>query len=159
MAVSTENTVFIKAPLELVWEVTNDVANWPSLYSEYAAAEILEQDTQRVIFRLTTVPDEEDRTWTWVSERRPDPATHTVQAKRIDPGPFEHMDIFWSYRERDGGTEMLWRQEFHLRDDAPLDDETMRARINANTLVQMGLIKQRLEEWGLDDETMEEQDD
>ena len=152
MAASTENTVFIKAPLDLVWEVTNDVANWPSLYSEYAAAEVLEQTPERIVFRLTTVPDEHDRTWSWVSERRPDRATRTVRAKRIEPGPFEHMDIFWSYAERHGGTEMLWRQHFHLRDDAPLDDEAMRARIDANTRVQMDLIKKRLEQLAADGE-------
>ncbi|MBB3053112.1 aromatase [Prauserella isguenensis] len=146
MAAFTENAVFINAPLEFVWEVTNDVANWPSLYSEYAAAEVLEQTSERIVFRLTTTPDEQGRTWTWVSERRPDPETRTVRAKRIEPGPFEHMDIFWSYTERDGGTEMLWQQHFHMRDDAPLDDEAMRARINTNTRVQMDLIKQRLEE-------------
>ena len=145
MAAATENTVFIQAPLSLVWDVTNDVANWPDLYSEYAKAEIVEEERHRVVFRLTTVPDEQGRTWTWVSERLLDPANRTVQARRIDPGPFEYMNIFWSYQEHDGGTEMLWRQDFHLRDDAPVDDETMSARINANSRVQMDLIKQRIE--------------
>jgi aromatase len=146
MTASTENKIFIEAPLSLVWEVTNNVENWPNLYSEYASAEILEEDDERVVFRLTTVPDEQNQTWTWVSERRPDPATRTVRAKRIDPGPFEYMNIFWSYHDRDGGTEMLWRQDFHLRDDAPIDDAAMQARINANTPVQMELIKRRIEE-------------
>lgn len=145
MVVSTENVVFIKAPLSLVWAVTNDIENWPELYSEYASAEIIERDEERVVFRLSTVPDEQNRTWTWVSERRPDPLTHTVRAKRIDPGPFEFMDIFWSYHPRDGGTEMRWRQDFRMRDDAPVDDEAMRARINANTRVQMDLIRRRIE--------------
>ena len=40
MAGRTENDIVIYAPLDLVWEMTNDVESWPTLYSEYAKAEI-----------------------------------------------------------------------------------------------------------------------
>ena len=58
MAGHTENEIVIDAPLDLVWEMTNDVASWPSLFSEYASAEILERKDDSTRFRLTMHPDE-----------------------------------------------------------------------------------------------------
>src|SRR6266511_3886860 len=87
MAAHTENEIVIAAPMELVWEMTNDVASWPSLFSEYSAAQILERDGETVRFRLTMHPDENGDVWSWVSERTPDPKTRTVRARRVQTGP------------------------------------------------------------------------
>ena len=45
MTARTENSVVIKAPLDLFWSRTNDVASWPELFTEYAKAEILARKT------------------------------------------------------------------------------------------------------------------
>ena len=34
MAARTDNSIVIVAPLELVWTVTNDIENWPNLFTE-----------------------------------------------------------------------------------------------------------------------------
>ncbi|MBB5825930.1 SRPBCC family protein [Micromonospora carbonacea] len=141
----TDNEVLIAAPMDLVWRRTNDLADWPSLFTEYAAVEILSEQDGVVRFRLTMHPDEEGRVWSWVSERRPDEATRTVTARRVEPGPFLHMDIRWSYREVDGGVLMRWEQDFAMRPDAPVDDAGMTERINRNTGVQMDVIKKKIE--------------
>ena len=39
MAGHTDNEIVIAAPVDLVWDVTNDLENWPQLFSEYAAVE------------------------------------------------------------------------------------------------------------------------
>lgn len=145
MAGHTENTVVIEAPMDLVWDMTNDVASWPSLFSEYAAAEVLSEEDGAIRFRLTMHPDENGKQWSWVSERRPDPATRTVRARRVEPGNFEFMSIFWEYREVDGGVEMRWVQDFHMRPEAPVDDAWMTDNINRNTRVQMERIKKLVE--------------
>jgi aromatase len=147
MAGRTDNAIVIAAPMDLVWDMTNDVASWPSLFSEYATAEILSRDpdTGTVRFRLTMHPDEQGRVWSWMSERTPNRATRTVRARRIETGPFEYMDITWQYREVAGGVEMRWVQEFHMRPEAPVDDAAMTERINRNTAVQMGLIQDKVE--------------
>jgi aromatase len=147
MAGHTDNSVVIAAPEELVWRMTNDVANWPSLFSEYASAEILttDADTGTVRFRLTMHPDEDGRVWSWVSERTPDPATRTVRARRVEPGPFEYMNIFWSYRSVPGGVEMRWVQDFAVRPTAGVDDTAMTAYLIRNTQQQMALIKSKVE--------------
>jgi aromatase len=145
MAGHTDNTVVIQAPLQLVWDVTNDVESWPSLFSEYATAEIVARDGDTVRFRLTMHPDEDGQVWSWVSERTADPATRTVRAHRVETGIFEYMNIRWEYREAAGGTAMRWVQDFQVKPEAPVDDDTMTAHLNRNTRAEMDRIKQRLE--------------
>jgi aromatase len=148
MAGHTDNAIIINAPMDLVWEMTNDVTTWPSLFSEYSAAEVLERAGDTVRFRLTMHPDEAGNAWSWVSERTVSPATRTVRARRIEPGWFEYMQILWSYRQTPDGVEMRWIQDFSMRPDAPLDDAAMTDRLNGNTAVQMKRICGLVEEAG-----------
>lgn len=145
MAGSTDNSIVIAAPLQLVWEMTNDLSSWTTLFSEYAEVEVLEQKGRTIRFRLTMHPDEQGQVWSWVSERTPDPETYTVRAHRVETGPFEYMHIYWEYQPVDGGTRMRWKQDFHMKPAAPIDDAGMTDRINRNTRVQMDRIKQQIE--------------
>ena len=145
MAGHTENTIHIDAPIKLVWDMTNDVESWPNLFTEYAKAEIVERDGDTVTFRLTMHPDENGVEWSWVSERTADWDTKTVKAHRVETGPFEYMNIEWTYKEEDGGTTMHWVQDFHMKDDAPADDEWMTNNINTNSPIQMEHIKGKVE--------------
>ncbi|QXJ21828.1 SRPBCC family protein [Actinomadura graeca] len=146
MPAHTENAIVIAAPLDFTWEVTNDVAGWPGLFGEYSAAEILEQEDGRVLFRLTMHPDDDGNVWSWVSERILDRGSATVTARRVETGPFEYMRIHWAYEEVPEGTRMVWKQDFHMKPGAPVDDTTMEARINRTSKVQMALVKSRVEE-------------
>lgn len=142
----TDNEITIAAPMDLVWSVTNDVERWPELFSEYASAQVLERDGDRVVFRLTLRPDAHGTVWSWVSERVADPATRTVTARRLETGPFEHMHIRWTYHETPEGVRMRWVQDFAMKPDAPVDDAGMTRRINDNSATQLALIKHRIEE-------------
>ncbi|MFB7208913.1 SRPBCC family protein [Streptomyces sp. NPDC001890] len=142
----TENEITIAAPLDLVWDVTNDLENWPRLFSEYAAVEIIERDGDSTTFRLTMHPDENGKVWSWVSERTVDRGGRTVRARRVEPGPFQHMNIRWEYSEVPGGTKMHWTQDFAMRPDAPVDDAWMTDNINRNSKVQMELIRDKIEQ-------------
>ncbi|MDR3080761.1 MAG: SRPBCC family protein [Streptomyces sp.] len=145
MAGHTENEITIAAPLELVWDMTNDLENWPQLFSEYAAVEVLSRDGNRTTFRLTMHPDEKGTVWSWVSERETDRAALSVKARRVEPGPFAYMNIRWRYEEVADGTRMAWAQEFEMRPDAPVDDAWMTDNINRNSKIQMTLIRDRIE--------------
>lgn len=147
MAAHTDNSIDIDAPLEFVWERMIDVENWPNLFTEYAGAEILKRDGDRIEFRLTTYPDPEHdgQVWSWVSERTMDPAAHTTKSRRIETGPFEYMNIEWFFEEVDGGTRMRWVQDFSMKPGAPANDEDAEDYMNRNTKVQMEAIKERLE--------------
>ena len=148
MSVRTDNSIVIAAPLEEVWQITNDVANWSNLFTEYATVEILERKDNTVRFRLTMHPDDQGRVWSWVSERTTDPGTNTVKARRIETGPFEFMNIEWYYEPADGGTRMRWVQEFTMKPGAPANDEQMEGYINNNTKTQMKIIKEKIENRG-----------
>ncbi|MDQ1633194.1 MAG: aromatase [Frankiaceae bacterium] len=145
MPARTENTVFVDADLDTTWRMTNDVENWPNLFTEYAAAEVLSRSGNTVRFRLTMFPDEQNRVWSWVSERVLDPETHRVVARRVETGPFEFMNISWYYEPEGTGTRMTWIQEFAMRPQAPLNDEQMADRINQNTPIQMAAIRAKVE--------------
>ena len=146
MSVRTDNHIVIDAPLEEVWRITNDVANWPSLFTEYATAEILEENADTVRFRLTMHPDEQGRVWSWVSERTVDARNRSVKARRVETGPFEFMNIEWYYEPVEGGTKMRWVQEFTMKPGAPANDEQMEQYINNNTKTQMAIIKEKIEQ-------------
>lgn len=141
----TDNTILIEAPLELTWEVTNDLENWPQLFSEYASVEVLKREGDKVTFRLTMHPDENGQVWSWVSERETDRSTHSVRARRVETGPFEFMDIAWHYEETADGTSMRWVQDFAMKPTAPVDDAKMTDHINRNSKVQMELIRDKVE--------------
>nr|UUL71917.1 polyketide cyclase [Streptomyces tumemacerans] len=145
MSGHTDNEIVIDAPMDLVWRMTNDVPQWPGLFSEYAAAEVLERDGDTVLFRLTMHPDENGQVWSWVSRRTADAASRTVRAERVETGPFAYMKIYWEYVQEPGGVRMRWVQDFHMKDAAPVTDEQMTERLNRNTTVQMALIKEKVE--------------
>ena len=145
MAGHTEQSIVIRAPFQLVWDMTNDVAGWPRLFTEYAAAEIIERTGDTVTFRLTMHPDENGKVWSWVSQRRADTGRREVHAHRVETGPFEYMKIFWSYAEEDDGVRMTWIQDFHMKPDAPVDDDQMTKRLNHNSPIQLQVIKDRVE--------------
>ncbi|CAL9622781.1 SRPBCC family protein [Streptomyces pilosus] len=153
MAGHTENSITIDAPLDLVWEMTNDLENWPRLFSEYASVDIISREGDTTTFRLTMHPDENGKVWSWVSERTPDRGKRTVRARRVETGPFDHMDILWEYAELPGGVEMRWTQDFAMKPDAPVDDAWMTDNINRNSRVQMALIRDRIEQVARDSES------
>jgi aromatase len=142
----TDNSIVIDAPLDLVWSMTNNLDEWPNLFTEYASVEILEnRDDNYFLFRLSMHPDADGTVWSWVSERTLDPVARSVSARRVEPGPFEFMDIGWTYRSVDGGTEMRWVQDFRMRPTAPVDTATMTTRINANSRIQMATIAEKVQ--------------
>lgn len=145
MSAHTDNSTVIAAPLELVWDRTNDIAGWPELFSEYASAEVLERDGDRVVFRLAMHPDENGTVWSWVSERVADPVRRCTVSRRVEPGAFKYMFLFWEYIPQPDGVRLRWVQDFEMKPQAPVDDAAMEARINRNSAVQLARIKRLLE--------------
>jgi aromatase len=141
----TDNSVYIDADIDHVWRMTNDLPSWPRLFTEYSEVEILAETETWFRFRLKMHPDESGRVWAWVSERTLDEAAREVRARRVEPGPFEFMDIRWTYEPEGRGTRMRWVQDFRMRPDAPIDTAGMTRRIDTNTKVQMAVIKDKVE--------------
>ncbi len=145
MSGHTDNSIVIDAPMDLVWDMTNDVESWTSLFSEYSVSEIVERRGASVRFRLALHPDENGKVWSWVSERTPDPETRTVRSARVETGVFKYMSLFWEYIQEADGVRMRWVQDFEMKPIAPINDEQMTNRLNTNTAVQLRLIKEKVE--------------
>ncbi len=107
----TVNSIFIKAPFQITFDISNQIERWTELFGkEYAKAEVLERNGNEITFRLT---DEDGKSW--VSKRWLHPAQKYAFASRHDPMfPFKYMKIVWLYHEQDGGTLMTWIQDFEM---------------------------------------------
>jgi len=146
MAAHTDNVIDIAAAPDLVWRIVNDVAGWPRLFrDEYAAVEVLQRRDDRILFRLTTVPGPDGRSHQWVSERVLDPVRRTASSRRVEPGPFRYMHIFQHVEPRGSGTRLRWVQDFEVAPWAPFTEEQMRARIDANSKIQLEHHRRHLE--------------
>ncbi|WP_328648043.1 cupin domain-containing protein [Amycolatopsis sp. NBC_00348] len=143
----TENHVEIAAPIGYVWAAVNDVRQWPELFTEYAAVEILAEGESWVTFRLTLHPDSDGVSWSWVSRRRWNRNDWTVRAWRIERGNFEFMRLRWTFEPlAEDRTRMTWAQEFRVKPTAPLGDAEMARRIDTNSVAQMNFIARQLEQ-------------
>jgi len=133
----TKNSVFIKAPYDKVFDISNDIERWPELFNEYSEAKVLAREGNNITFQLT---NKEGKSWR--SSRVLDKAGYKCTAKREEPMfPFKHMELLWTYVERDGGVEMTWEQDFEMDDKAPVDNSTAETRINEHSRVNMERIK------------------
>jgi len=150
MAGRTDNSVVIDASMDLVWEMTNDVAGWAGLFAEYAESEVLAVEGDTVRFKLTTQPDENGKQWSWVSERTPDLKSRTVTARRLGNALFEYMNIRWEYTPgpEGRGVRMRWIQEFTMKPSAPVDDSGAEDHLNRQTVKEMARIKELVEQAG-----------
>jgi aromatase len=147
MSAHTDNDVLIQAPVELAWSIANDIPAWPSLFGgEYAAAEVLERIGNRVVFRLTTVPMTDGRTFSWISERVLDEERKCVAARRLELGAFRYMSIVHCFQEQASGMRLRWIQDFEMRDDAPFTDQQMAERINRSSRAHLHNHKRLIEE-------------
>jgi len=137
----TKNTVFIKAPYDTVFGVTNDIERWPELFNEYSDAKVLSREGDKITFQLT---NKEGKSWR--SSRMLDKSGHKCTAKREEPMfPFTHMDLLWTYAEKDGGVEMTWEQDFEMDGKAAVDNDTAVMRINEHSKTNMQKIKEIIE--------------
>lgn len=147
MVAQTSNSIEIQAPRAFVFERTNDLPSWTELFTEYKSVEILERRENYFVFRLTTHPNEEGKSWSWTSWRSIFPDEWRIEAARIEPlTPFASMAICWYYEmQGEDSTVMRWEQEFTVASSAGFTENDSVAYINRSTRVQMQAIKERLE--------------
>jgi aromatase len=145
----THNTIVILKDFDTVFDLTNDIELWPQLFTEYKEAKVLERDGNKVTFQLTTFPEENHPSRTWVSTRIIDKPGKKAEAQRIEQAfPFKMMKIYWTYEElpQNVGTVMTWVQKFEPAEGA-WAVEKIESFLNRNTRVQMQAIKEAVEAW------------
>jgi len=138
----TVNSMFINAPYELVFDISNHIERWTELFGdEYVSAEVLEREGNKITFRLT---DNEGKSW--VSYRLLFKDHNFAFASRKDPMfPFKYMKIIWLYHERDEGTLMTWIQDFEMDPGAKFNDEKVEGFINEHSKHNLKIFKDVIE--------------
>ncbi|WP_340021708.1 SRPBCC family protein [Paenibacillus sp. FSL K6-1096] len=142
-----QNSIWIHADRNTVFDRTNDIANWTELFTEYQESRVLEQTEAYIRFELTTYPEENRPARSWTSERWLDRPNFRITARRLAPLlPFKHMNLEWLYEEQNEGTYMTWIQEFEVDPASGLTGEQVEAHLNRTTKEQMAAIKQNIEQ-------------
>ena len=146
----TENSIVVLRDVDTVFDLTNDIALWTELFTEYEESEVIERHGDTVVFRLKTFADNDRPSRQWTSRRRIDKAGLRADAERLTPTfPFAFMKIRWTYEvlPRDVGVVMTWIQDFEVHPDCPFSNEQMESFLNRNTRLQMRSVKERVEAW------------
>jgi aromatase len=141
-----EDSVLIDAPVDLTWDVTNDLDGWTALFSECAKVEVLERDGAVVRFRFTTHPHPDGAVHSWVAVRTADRPASTVTERRTDTGPFAFLDSTWTYTEDPAGTRLGWVQTFAVKPGVPHSAEGAGKALGARMAAELDRIKQRVED-------------
>ena len=159
----TVNSILIKAPYELVFDISNHIERWTELFGdEYVKAEVLKKEGNEITFQLT---DDENKSW--VSKRWLYKNLKYAYASRHEPMfPFKYMKIIWLYHESsapaakqsgrdlanppkaDGGPEgvlMTWIQHFEMDAGAKFNDEKVEGFINEHSQHNMKIFKEVIE--------------
>ncbi len=139
----TCNSIIIKAPYDLVFDISNDIPRWTELFgSEYKKAEILKKEANKITFRLT---DDEDKTW--VSWRLLYKDNFFTYSERYEPKfPFNYMKIIWLYTLKPEGVELTWIQHFQMDEKAKFSDEQVEGFINKHSQENLLIFKKVIEE-------------
>ena len=138
----TCNSIIIKAPYDLVYDISNDIRRWTELFgSEYKKAEVVKKEANKITFRLT---DEDDKSWQ--SWRLLFKDKYFAYAEREEPKfPFKYMKIIWLYTVKPEGVEMVWIQHFEMDQQAKYSDTQIEGFINAGSQQNLKIFKEIIE--------------
>lgn len=141
------NAITIELPVDEVFRLTNDVRTWPDLFSEYKSSEVITETPGDVTFRLTTHPDENGQSWSWIARRQTNFERRSTYSEREpSSGPFAKMQIRWWYDSLSPTISLMtWEQEFTIKPGAPVSDQEAINYLNKQTRIQQQVIKERLE--------------
>jgi aromatase len=138
----TANSILIKAPYELIFDISNDIPRWTELFGgEYTEAKIVKREGNKLTFQLT---DNEGNSWQ--SFRLLFKENYFTYAQKLDPTfPFKWMKIIWLYTPTPDGILMTWIQDFTMDDKAKYNDEQVEGFINKHSQENLKIFKEVIE--------------
>ena len=137
----TVNSVVINAPYEKIFDLSNDISRWKEYFNEYTGSDVLEQEGNKLVFKLTHQNGN-----SWKSYRLLFKDDKFAYASRVEPMfPFEYMKIIWLYREVAGGIEMTWIQDFKMDSKAKYNDAQVEEIINKHSQENLQRFKEIIE--------------
>jgi aromatase len=140
-----ENSIDINADVHRVFDITNDIARWPEIFSEYSATKVISREREgrytEIVFELANAEGASWRSWRLLDHRG-----LTAIAERQDPlYPFEYMHLKWTYEPVPGGTRMTWIQDFELDDKVDVPLPKVLERMVTHTKQNQDAIRDKIE--------------
>jgi len=138
----TVNSIVIKAPYDLVFEISNDIERWTELFGgEYTDAKVLKKEGNKITFQLTN-----NEGASWQSFRLLFKDYNFAYAQKMEPTfPFKYMKLVWLYTSVPDGIMMTWTQFFTMADGAKIDDAKAEELINKHSKDNMEIFKEVIE--------------
>jgi hypothetical protein len=137
-----ERSIQINAPLDITFDISNRLEDWPEIMKEYTRIEILRLEGSKVWFRVTL---QNDASWTsWRVIHRPGGFAF---AERHEPrAPFRFMQIVWTYRGISSQkTEMTWRMNFDLAEAYTQHEQRIFSYLIENTEKNQRRMREHIE--------------
>lgn len=145
------NSIIIKKEINELFEIINDVRNWPELHN-YQDVKILEKkkllDGRRKIVFQVTGNKEEEPVEIWTSQRIIDVTNMCARGVRLEPMyPFRHwiLDVVLSVEKE--GTKMTWIQDFSMDKNSGFTEEAVEEMINKGSKKELQIFKEKIERW------------
>lgn len=134
-------SVIVDAPVELVYEVSNRIDQWPQMIPEYLKAEILRREGRKIWFRLTNAEG-----MSWVSWRMLYPPL-IAYAERFEPlAPFAFNHLTWVYQPLPGNrSQMTWDMCFELAERMRDQEPQWRERMAEHTAANQEAMREYME--------------
>ena len=138
----TANSIVIKAPYDLVFDISNDIERWTELFGgEYTEAKVLARAGNKITFQLT-----DDEGNSWQSFRLLFKDDYFAYAQKKEPTfPFKYMKIIWLYTPEPDGIQMTWIQDFTMDEKAKFNDEQVEGFINKHSQDNLKIFKEVIE--------------
>ncbi|MFI9507900.1 SRPBCC family protein [Nocardia sp. NPDC052566] len=134
-------SVIVDAPVDLVYEVSNRIDQWPEMIPEYLKAEILRREGRKIWFRLTNADNA-----SWVSWRMLYPPL-IAYAERYEPlAPFTFNHLTWVYQPLPGyRSQMTWDMCFELIEEHRGEEAQWRERMAEHTAANQEAMREYIE--------------
>jgi aromatase len=138
----TVNSILVKAPYDLVFDISNDIPRWTELFGgEYTEAKILKREGNKLTFQLT---DNEGNSWQSFRLLLKD--YNFAYAQKMEPTfPFKYMKIIWLYTPTPEGILLTWIQDFTMDEKAKYNDEQVEGFINQHSQDNLKIFKEVIE--------------
>lgn len=111
--IRTENSITILANIDDVFQVANDLENWPNLLPPCQGIKILKREGNKTTFEITVLVH--SKLMKWCSTRIVDNEKKRTKAQREYPKfPFRNMIIEWVFEETKEGTKLTFIHNFNM---------------------------------------------
>ncbi len=138
---TVKETIIVNAPVEKVFDISNQIELWPEMMAEYKGAQVLEREGRKIWFSLVDANGNH-----WTSWRMLYPPYFTCSERHEPRAPFKFMHLVWTYKPlNEQQTEMTWDMHFELPDDKVGFEEQWIKGLSAHTRENQAKMKSFIE--------------